>query len=347
MLGQAVGPGRLGRVMATLGIAVSVAPALGPVVGGVIIQGASWPWLFLINLPIGAAGLALGWRYVPRGSAGRAGRLDITGTALLVTGLPLLVYGLTALTERRGGADLVLVAPPLLGVAALVAYAAHARRRADPVLDLRLFANRTYAAATATAAFTGASLFGAGLVFPLYFQLGRGEDPASTGLLLVSLTVGTIVMLPVSGRLVDRYGGGPVSLVGGVVALATTVPFAIAPVDAQGFVVQALLVLRGGAIALAIVPAGVAAYKAVSAAQLPDATTQVNIVQRLGGALGGAVFAVLLAAGLAAGPTAALHDAFWALAASSALGVLAAAWLTQAERAARLQPTFTPTRRTA
>lgn len=335
LLGQAVGPGRLGRVMAVLGIAVTAAPAIGPVVGGVIVDGASWPWLFLINLPIGAAGLLLGWRYVPRGAAQRIGRLDVAGLALLTAGLPLLVYGLTVLGERRTATDPAVVVPVIAGVAALAAYGLRARTVPCPVLDLRLFANRAYSAATATAAFTGASMFGAGLLYPLYFQIGRGEDPTTTGLLLISLSVGTIAMLPVSGRLVDRSGGGPISFLGGLAAIATTVPFAVLPTDVDGVLVQALLVLRGAAIAVAIVPAGTAAYKAVTAEQLPDATTQVNIAQRLGGALGGALFAVVLAAGLPTGIQGAFHASFWVLSAASALGVGAAAWLTYAERRGR------------
>lgn len=335
ILGQAVGPSRLGRVMATLGIAVTAAPALGPIVGGVVVDTASWPWLFLINLPIGALGLLLGWLYIPRGTAAQIGRLDRVGLALLTTGLPLVVYGVTAWGERRTIADPGVLAPLLVGLAGLTAYALHSRRVASPVLDLRLFADRSYAAASATAGFTGATLFGAGLLYPLYFQIGRGEDATTTGLLLISLSVGTILLLPWTGRLVDRYGGGPVSVVGGLAAVATTVPFALLDTDADGALVQALLVLRGGAIALAIVPAGTAAYKAVTSEQLPDATTQVNILQRLGGALGGAIFAVVLATRLPDGTDAAFHASFWWLTGASALGLATAAWLTTAERRAR------------
>ncbi|WP_163549006.1 MFS transporter [Candidatus Frankia nodulisporulans] len=96
VLGRAVGSARLGRVMATLGIVVAVAPALGPVIGGLILHGGSWRWLFAINLPIGAAGLALGLRYLPRGERGRAPHLDWPGLLLISTGLPALVYALTA-----------------------------------------------------------------------------------------------------------------------------------------------------------------------------------------------------------------------------------------------------------
>jgi EmrB/QacA subfamily drug resistance transporter len=338
ILGQAVGPHRLGRVMATLGMAVSLAPAIGPTAGGLILHVAAWPWLFLINLPLGALGLLLGLRYVPRGEPAVTGRLDRTGLLLVTTGVPLVVYGVTAWGERETLATATVLAPIGVGLAALAAFVAHGRRHPSPVLDLGLFANPVYAAACVTAAFTGAALFGAGLVFALYFQVGRGEGVVETGLLLISSSVGTALVGPWSGRLVDRFGGGPVSVVGGAALVATTLPFAVLGVRADPILVQALLFLRGVAIALVAMPAGTAAYKAVTAAQLPDATTQVNILQRVGGALGGAIFAVVLAGRLPAGADSALRASFLWLTAAAILALLTALWLAATERRAGRAP---------
>ena len=177
-------------------------------------------------------------------------------------------------------------------------------------------------------------MFGAGLLFPLYFQIGRHQSVLATGLLLISLSAGTALVLPWSGRLVDRHGGGIVSVYGGVAAVVTTVPFALLDTHTNHVVVQLLLLARGMAIALAVMPATTAAYKAVTTAQLPDATTQVNILLRVGGALGGAIFAVVLAAARPDGVDGAFRTAFWWLTAASTLGLAAAAWLTAAERRA-------------
>ncbi|TQS40876.1 multidrug efflux MFS transporter [Cryptosporangium phraense] len=332
-LGQAVGPSRLGRVMATLGVAVTLAPALGPVVGGLVIHVGSWPWLFLLNVPVGAAALALGLRFVPRGEAGDPGRLDRLGLALLSVGLPVLVWGFTRWGEEGAFGRLDVAGPLAIGVAALAAYGVHGRYSASPLLDLRLFRNRAYRAATLTAMFSGAALFGAGLLFALYFQIGRGADPLASGLLLIGASVGTVVALPFTGRLVDRYGGGPLALLGGLVTVVTTVPFALLDLDAGEWIVQVLLFARGAGLAAAVMPVMTSAYKAVTASQLPDAATQVNILSRVGGALGGAIFAVVLASALGRGPEPAFHTAFWWLVGASALGTASAAWLTLAERA--------------
>ncbi|MFG1923468.1 DHA2 family efflux MFS transporter permease subunit [Cryptosporangium sp. NPDC048952] len=328
VIGQAVGPARLGRVMAALGVAVTLAPALGPVVGGAVIEVWSWPWLFLINVPVGVVAIWLGLRYLPRGEAGDPGRLDAFGLVLLSVGLPLVVYGCTRFGESRDAGPLVLVGA---GVGALVVYGVHSARSANPILDLRLFGNRAYRAAVATGAFAGAALFGAGLLYPLYFQLGRGADPLETGLLLLSMSLGTTIALPLAGRLSDRIGGGWVSLAGSLVTVASTFPFALLPIDAPEWIVQGLLFVRGAGLAGALTPAVTAAFAAVTPTQLPDAAAQVNIVNRVGGALGGAIFAVVVANGLPRGADVAFHSAFWWLVAASALGVLAAAWLTTAE----------------
>lgn len=332
VLGQAVGPDRLGRVMATLGVAVTLAPVLGPVVGGIVLHLAPWPWLFLINLPIGAAGLLLGWHYVPRGSTAAAGRLDVTGLVLVSIGLPLLVYALTAWSERRNLVLLPVGLPLAAGVVLLTAFVFHTRKVPAPVLQLRLFRQLRFTAAVTVAGLAGASLFGAALLLPLYFQLGQSRDVLATGLLLISSGVGTAMVLPWAGRLTDRYGGGPVAVVGAAVLLATTLPFAVLPLDARAWTVQLLLALRGMATALAVVPATTEAYRAVDPDDLPDAATHVNIVQRVSGALSGAVFAVIVATQLSDDPALALHTAFWWLAGTCAAGLAAAVWLAAVTR---------------
>jgi EmrB/QacA subfamily drug resistance transporter len=347
VLGQAVGAHRLGRVMATLGVAVSVAPALGPVVGGLLLDTATWPglaawrWLFAVNLPVGAVGLLLGLRYVPRGRRGRrgaagpasaesgsagpgaAGPLDWRSLGLVSVGLPLTVYGLTALAGREPVGRVVV--PLVVGAVALVVFAVRGRRVADPLVDLGLLRDGVFAAATVTAGFGGAVMFGSGLLVPLYLQLGHGWSPRASGLHLLGLGGATAVALPVVGRLVDRYGGGPVAVAGAALVTACTVPFAVLPVTVDVLVVHALLAPLGAAIALAAVPPGVAAYQAVPPGKLPDATTIVNIVQRIGGALGGAAFTLVLAA-------AGFHAAFWAMAGAGAAALVAATWLAVASR---------------
>ncbi|GAA2868228.1 MDR family MFS transporter [Pseudonocardia halophobica] len=323
LLGQAVGPDRLGRVMAVLGSVVSLGPALGPVVGGVLLDVASWPWLFLVNLPIGVVGLVAGLRVLPRGVPTRTGTLDVVGLLLAGIGLSALVYGLTAWGEQ--GAPAVVGGTVLGGGIALVLFVARSLRRPHPLTDLRLFADRRYATATLCSTLTGASLFGTVLVFPLLLQLGRGTDTTGTGLALLSYGLATAVSTPLAGRLTDRVGGGVVATAGCAGLVLTALPFAVA--EPGPVLLQVLLVLRGIAIGFAAIPPTVAAYAAVRPEQLPDATTQLNALQRVGGAVGGALVATTLAALLPHGAGPAFAAVFWLLAGLGAVALVPAALL--------------------
>lgn len=303
VLGQAVGKDRLGRMMSTLGIVVALAPALGPVVGGVLLHSVSWPWLFLINLPIGVLGLLLGLRTIPRGQPGATTRLDWLGFAWIGVGLPLALYGLTA------PAAIALI----VGAAALLAFALRTVRRPNPLLDPTVYRNRGYLLATLAAACGGALMFGSALIFPLYFE-DLHHDPALTaGIRLLAMGLGTGATVPIAGRLTDRHGGGIIATIGAACVLATTIPFAVLGADANPVLIEILLALFGMAIGLTVVPPSIAAFKAVRADQLPDATTQISIVQRVGGAIGGAVFTVVLSDHLAADRQHAFQITFWLL----------------------------------
>ncbi len=326
LLGQAVGPGRLGRVMGVLGLAVSAGPALGPTLGGILLQSFSWPALFLVNVPIGLLGLVAGLRVVPRGEAGRAGPLDVVGLVLVGVGLPATLVALTALAEPDGAGPAVVVAL-VIGPASLAGFVVRSRRARHPLTDLSLLRRPVFAAACAASGLVGAVVFGSLLALPLWFQVRQGAGVVDAGLALIGFGVGTALAGPFAGRLTDRFGGGRVAVVGTLAVVATTVPFAFLPVGAPVVAVQVLLAVRGLATGLAAVPVTVAGYAAVSAEALPDAATQLNVVQRVGGAAGGALVAVVVARGLADGPDAAFAAAFLVLAGVGVLAVAAAAWL--------------------
>ena len=332
ILGQAAGPGKLGRVMATLGPAVGLAPALGPLIGGLILDRASWPWLFLINVPIGLVGLALGLRLIPRGAREPGARLDSVGLLLVTVGVPALVYGLTAWGERRSIVAPGVFLPIAAGGVLLALFVRHTRRHPNPILDLRLFRLPMFAAASVTTFANGAAMFGAFLLLPLYFMIGRGEEPLETGILLMGLSVGTAVTMPFVGVLTDRVGSGVISVAGGLATIAATVPFVFLPLAADGPTIQVLLFARGMALALAIMPPTVAAYEAVTQRQLPDATSQINVLQRVGGAIGGSLLAVIVAGALGSGTASAFQLSFAALTGFSVLSLSASIWLLRTER---------------
>jgi EmrB/QacA subfamily drug resistance transporter len=294
ILAQAAGPQRMGRVMSVVGAPMLLGPILGPVLGGLIIQYLSWRWIFFVNLPIGLVALAMARRLLPASEPRPGDRLDVTGVALISPGLALIVFGLSEIATH-GGASAASVAPVLTGLVLVAAFVRHALRcRGRPLLDMRLFAKPGFAAAGATVMFVGAALFGSLLVLPLYLQVVRGEPTLDTGLLLAPQGIGAALTMPISGRLTDSIGGGRVVLFGVTVMTISTALLTTLGAHTSYWVLAAMLVVRGIGLGSTLMPAMASGYSTVSREAVPLATTTLNVMQRVGGAIGTAVLAVVL-----------------------------------------------------
>lgn len=331
VLGATAGPSRMGRVMNTVGLAVVLAPAIGPTVGGLLIDSLSWRWLFLVNVPIGLIAIALGLRCVPSGERGTAGRFDLPGFILVGSGLPLLVYGITAASQDGTLTSPAVLATLLPGALGLAAFTCWSLRRRAPLLNLRLLTNRVYSAAATLVFLTGAALFGGMIILPLYYELYRHKGVVATGLLMLAYGAGAALSMPLGGRLTDRLGGGITAVAGLVITIAATVPFAFLDASASLAGVEALQFVRGIGISLAGVPAVAAAYASVAREHIPDAAAQVNIFQRVGGALGSALLVVILDK-QGATTTTAFHAVFWWLTATAVLALITAVLLANKQR---------------
>jgi EmrB/QacA subfamily drug resistance transporter len=294
ILGQAAGPRYLGRVMAVVGIAVVGGPALGPTVGGLMLQYLSWQWLFLINLPIGVLACALALRVLSFEPGTRGGGTDLVGLVLAGGGASAVVYGLGELGTAGSDPLLTVWLPIVAGAIALVGFVLRSLRRPVPLLDVRMFRDPVFAAATVASFFAGAAMFGLMVLLPLYFQVLHHDGLIRTGLLLIAYGGGGVVALPLGGRLTDRVGGGVVAVCGTVVVAATVAPLAFLPVSANPVLVQVLLFAAGVGTAFSSMPLVSTAYAAVRHDQMPDAAAFVNILQRIGGAIGVAAVAVIL-----------------------------------------------------
>ncbi|HJZ61255.1 MAG TPA: DHA2 family efflux MFS transporter permease subunit, partial [Miltoncostaeaceae bacterium] len=209
ILARSAGPHRMGRVMSVITIPIVMAPILGPTIGGLVLEHLGWRWIFFINAPVGVAALIAGLRLLPRdrGSREAAGRLDVVGLALLATGLVGITYGLAETGITGGLSGPRVIVPLLLGLALTTTFVLRALRIPRPLLDVRLYANRAFAAASLTMFCLGGALFGASVLMPLYFQIVRGQDAVHTGLLLAPQGVGVAISMFFSARAADRIGG--------------------------------------------------------------------------------------------------------------------------------------------
>lgn len=201
------------------------------------------------------------------------------------------------------------------------------RRRVAPLLDLRLFAHRPFAAASTLNFLSRLSVFGVMILMPLYFQQVRGHGALTAGLLLAPQSLGTMLALPVSGRLTDRIGARPVVLAYIAVTTLGTLAFTQVGPHTGGFLLGAVLLVWGMGVAAVAVPVSAAAYEGLAPAQIPGATSAITTVQTVGASVGAAVLTAILQHHLAHhrdAPSAAFAAAFWWVLAFTALTLLPA-----------------------
>jgi EmrB/QacA subfamily drug resistance transporter len=296
ILVKAAGPRNLAKVMSLIGVPIVLAPVFGPTLGGLLLQGVGWEWIFMINVPIGAIALVLAFKLLPHDEAGtsQAGRLDFIGLALAAAGVVGLTYGLSQSEAAGSLTSSSVLLPALGGLVLLLLFVVRSHRVERPLLDLRLFANPAFRAASVVTFCLGAALFGAMILMPLYFQTIRGEDAISTGLLLIPQGVGGGIGMVLSGRLTDRIGAGRTSLMGGLILVLGTLPFVLITATTSFALIGAAMIVRGIGVGLAIMPAMTAAFSVLTKDQVNDASPQLTVLQRVGGSLGTAIIAVVL-----------------------------------------------------
>ncbi|MGV1049331.1 MAG: MDR family MFS transporter [Solirubrobacterales bacterium] len=294
IMAEVAGPKRMGKVMSIVVMPAMLAPILGPVVGGLILENLHWSWIFFVNVPIGIVAAILGMRMLPDSELGEAGKLDLVGLVLLVTGMPLIVYGLSEIATRESFTAPTVLGPIVAGIGLILAFGWHALRTARPLLDVRLYANRVFSAASITTFGLGAALFGAMILIPLYYQQVRGESVIVTGLLVGPQGLGMLLVAPFAARLTQRFGGGRVAIVGVSLLALSSLPLAFIGADTSIVLISLTLLLRGVGIGLSFIPTTTVAFASLRTDQLSDATPQMNVLQRVGGAIGTAVLAVVL-----------------------------------------------------
>jgi EmrB/QacA subfamily drug resistance transporter len=295
LVAQSAGPRRVGRAFALVGMPVLLGPIFGPIIGGLIVDNAAWQWIFVVNVPIAVVAIAVAAR-VLSADAGRAdaGALDWAGAALLCPGLAGVVFGLSE-TETHGGiGHPIAVAPILAGFALIGLFAWHSLRVPRPLIEVRLFRSRGFRAAAIITFLLGGALFGMMLVLPLYYQIDRGASALNAGLLIAPQGIGAAMMLPISGRLTDRLGGGRVVLVGCCVVALATLPLAFVTDHTPYALLGGVLFVRGLGLGSSLQPTIAAAYALLDSAQVPRATAALNTLRQIGGSIGTALLAVVL-----------------------------------------------------
>ena len=345
ILAQAAGPGRMGRLIAVIGIPAMLGPVLGPVLGGVIVTETTWRLMFYLNVPVCIAALLVAARVqMPETrTADRGGRLDAVGLALLSPGLAAIVYGLSESGVHGGFTGAHVVVPIAAGVVLLGAFAFHALRFTNPLIDLRLFRARTFSVSSAVVLVFSMAMLGVQLLMPLYYQQVRGASALDAGLLLAPLGVGLGLSLIVAGRFTDRLGPRPIVLTGLLLTGASTLSLTQVGAHTSLVMLSCALLVGGAGIGAALVPSLASPYRGLTRDQIPRATSAIRILQQLGGSFGVAILAVVLQrqlavhVGSAASLAAAYANTFWWALGFAAVAVVPALLLPATPASAELE----------
>jgi EmrB/QacA subfamily drug resistance transporter len=325
ILTKEAGPQRMGRVMGILGVPMLVAPILGPILGGWLVDDVSWRWIFLINVPIGIVAIALAVIVLPRDRPQPAHKLDWLGMALLSPGLTALIYGLAESSSGGFGATKSWL-PILAGGALIAAFLAHSWRAEAPLIDVKTFTHTRAGAAAGTFMLFAIAFFGSLLLIPLYYQTVRGASALQSGLLLAPQGVGAMITMPLAGRLTDRYGPTRWPACGIPLLVIGIAPFAFVTATTSYLLLCSFGFVLGLGMGFAMMPTMTAAMQAVPPAAIARTSTAMNIIRQSGASIGTAVLSVLLASAVSDKLAAGHHP-------SGSGGFAAAQGLSDAQRA--------------
>jgi EmrB/QacA subfamily drug resistance transporter len=292
LLSEAVPAGRRGLALGAWGAISGLGVALGPVVGGAVVEGLSWQWIFWLNVPVGLVLLPLAASRLTE-SHGPYGRLDGPGLALAGLGLLGVVYGIVR-GQAQGWGSPEIVGAMTVGGLLIVAFLAWERRAPSPMLPPRFFANRGFAATNAASFAMFFGVFGSIFLLAQFFQVVQHYSPLEAGLRTLPWTGMPMIIAPLAGALSDRIGSRPLLATGlalqaGAIAWLATI---ITPDVAYGSLVPPF-VMAGTGMALVFAPAANAVLSSVRAEEAGQASGATNAIRELGGVLGVAVLATV------------------------------------------------------
>jgi EmrB/QacA subfamily drug resistance transporter len=288
---------KMGAALGIFSSMVGLAAVLGPVLGGLLTTYLSWRWVFYVNLPVAAAGIALAYRYVPEPPRKRH-RLDLPGVILSVAGLGAVVTGLTE--GQRYHWNLVIIAILAVGAVLLIAFARNERRHGEPLVPPALFADRTFAIMVVLNVAVQFALQSMLLLNALNLQSVLGFTPVHSGLTVLPLTIALTATAPFAGRLTDRFGGKWVLLTGLVVyAIGIVGVAAVSSTSATSFTFAPVLLIAGLGMGTIFAPLATTAMRSAPPQLAGPASGTLNTARQLGATLGGAVTGAVLAARLA------------------------------------------------
>ncbi len=327
---RAFEPGEQGRAMGVFGFGVVLAPALGPSVGGVLVEWFGWRSIFFVVVPFCVAALVLARRYLPVTAPGgvaanRSGaRLDVKGLALIAVAVLCVLNGLVGLHAAARGPALALLAGGALAVGLFIA---HQRRTPRPLMRLELFDHRAFAMGGCVAFIYGMALFGSTYLVPVFMQIALQLPPSQAGAVLLPAGLVLAVTIPLAGRLADRLAVNRL-VASGLLLLAASFGLMVVVGPATALWVITLFAIIGRVGLGFVLPSlNLGAMRGLPVELIPQGSSSINFLRQLGGAVGVSTVGIVLEWRLQvqpADPLRAFHETFVLLGLITACAVVAA-----------------------
>ena len=327
---RAFGPGEQGRAMGIFGFGVVLAPALGPSVGGVLVEWFGWRSIFFVVVPFCLAALWLARRYLPVAAPGGAAinrpgtRLDQIGLVLISIGVLTLLNGMV---HVRGDVPAIGWALLACSATAVLGFIVHQRRGTRPLMELRLFGHRAFAMGGVVAFTYGMALFGSTYLVPVFMQIGLALPPSQAGVVLLPAGLVLAVTIPLAGRLADRQ---PVSRVVAIGLLLLAASFflmvTVGIASSLWWIVAWAIVGRIG-LGFVLPSLNLGSMRGLPDELISQGASTINFMRQLGGAVGISLVGIVLEWRLQArhdDPVRAFHETFVLIGAITACAVVAA-----------------------
>jgi MFS transporter, DHA2 family, multidrug resistance protein len=287
-----------GKAMGFWGMGIVVAPILGPVLGGWLTDSYSWRWVFYINLPFGIASLIMTQLYVfdpPYLRRERGGRIDYWGIGMLAVGIGTLQYVLDKGQQEDWFESRTIAVLSVIAVVTLVALVVHELRTKDPIVDLRVFKERSYAVGVFMMTVLGFVLYGSLVLLPLMLQTLLGYPSLQAGMAMAPRGIGSFFMMQWVGSLIGRFDPRKLLAVGFIVGGLTLLWLGQLNLNAGYWDIFWPQLLQGAGMALLFVPLTTVAMASIPPERMGYATSLFNLMRNLGGSIGIAVTGTMLA----------------------------------------------------
>lgn len=290
-------PEERGEAMAVWGLGIVVAPIFGPVIGGWLTDNYSWRWIFYINIPVGMLALAMIRRFIfdPPYIRRRSAMVDYWGIGLLTVGVATLQIALDKGQEEDWLASHLIASLLAIGVVSLVLLVIHELRARHPVIDLRVFTNRTYSVGVALVTLMGFVLYGSLVLLPILLQTLIGYPPLQAGIAMAPRGIGMLFVTPVVGVLMSRVDPRKLLGAGLLVGAATLYWFATLDLNAGYWDFFWPQILQGIGFGMLFVPLTTITMDPIANEAMGNATSLFNLMRNVGGSIGIATVTTLLA----------------------------------------------------